>query len=338
MFNRKCLLSFAVVLLITTVWAAPSNNGVLTIAIAGDLMLNGIHSEGSKNFLSSVAPIFKNADVAFANLETPLTLRGTQTPRKSAEELHKRSQYILRGKPFCAKQIAEAGIDIVSCANNHMMDWGLVGMRDTLSSLDKVKVKHSGVGGTWQAACEPAIVTSKGIRIAFLSYLAFRGSSALRTCTPAQKATAGIAVIPCDGSTITPEGLSVLQNDISNARSRAELVFVSFHWGNQGEPQPTVYQKALGRKAIDLGADMVIGHHPHVLQPTETYKGKPIFYSLGNFVAPNCRGRLGETLIAVTSWQGRKLTNISLHPVRIVGGLPKLVDRSSFKQKLRKSH
>lgn len=322
------MISVAIALTCRAVAVGP-NAEQFTFVAVGDLMFNNLRLQGAAYPFSSVADVLKKADIAFANLETPLTARGTRTPFKSAADLRARRQYILRGDTDFARPIAASGIDIVSFANNHAMDYGEVGMRDTHRLLDRIGVKHVGAGGTRAAACRHATLKVGNIRIAFLAYLCFRGGGN-QACAPAGERRPGIAVIPHDGgSGISKAGVERLRFDIARARANADLVFVSFHWGNERKSLPSPYQQALGRKAVELGANLVIGHHPHVLQPIERYRGVPIIYSLGNFVAPNYAGPLGETGIVRTTWRGRVLERLEFLPARIVGGAPRLLTGNS---------
>lgn len=288
-------------------------------------MFNGMEPRRGVYPLAGVAPVFRSVDIAFANLETPLTDRGVPTTRKSAEQLEEHKQWILRGSPAFANTIAASGINVVSCANNHDMDWGPVGMMDNIQSLSAVGVQHAGSGLNSAIAHEPAIVQVKGRRVAVLAYLAFQSEGGLDACTPSGPSSPGIAIIPAGDGGVSRAGMAVLQRDISHARSLADLVFVSFHWGIERQPLPTAYQRQLAHAAVDLGADMVLGGHPHVLEPLEQYRGAPIIYSLGNFVAPNCSGPLGETLILLTQWRGRQCLHVEVQPVRIVSGQPEML-------------
>ncbi len=296
----------------------------IRIAAVGDLMFNGIPAskENQKQFLADVAPILAKADIAFANLEIPLTDVGMRTPHKSAAAVAAKKQFILRADPAWAGPIAKAGFDVVSIANNHAGDYSGAGIARMIRALDENKVRHAGAGTNLAAASQMVVLTKNGIRVAFIAYLAFRTPGGLAACTPATAKSAGVNALHGSGA---PAAKANLSQAIQAARKKADFVVVSFHWGIERRTMPDPYQVSLGRMAIDLGADMVLGHHPHVLQPYELYKGRPIYYSLGNFVAPKNSGRLGETVIFETVFDRNGLRGIHLTPVRIGPKGPKVL-------------
>ena len=249
---------------------------------AGDIMLNGVPAS---------RPVFKNIKIPkeaifYANQEIPLTNVREQTPHKSAADVQAKKQFILKADPKHIANLRAAGIDVVSLGNNHAMDGGKSGLKQMLALLDKNGIKHAGAGVNWAKAVEPAIVVAAdGTRVAFLSYLSFLGPEALLKCTPAKTNAPGIAVLTLLGNH-GPKELKILQAVLKNAKSKADVVVVALHWGVERQPLPAPYQVALGRLFVDAGADVVLGAHPHVLEPGELYKGKPIIYSLGNFTNP----------------------------------------------------
>jgi len=248
----------------------------------GDIMLNGV---------SPSVPAFQNIwvprdSISYANLEIPMTNVSERTPNKSAKDVAAKNQFILKADPKHVSNLVRAGIDVVSLGNNHAMDGGAPGLRQMLGLLDKRGIKHTGAGVNWNRATEPTVVVaSDGTRVAFVSYLSFLSVEGLRHCTPATAARPGIAVLTLQGKN-GPLELSRLKKIVDRARAQADLVVVALHWGVERQPFPAAYQVSLGRLFVDAGADVVIGAHPHVLQPAELYKGKPIIYSLGNFVNP----------------------------------------------------
>lgn len=296
----------------------------LTIVGVGDIMLNGISAKRADLFINIAATLSK-ADIAFANLEVPLTNAKTRTPHKSAAAVAARNQFVLRADPAWAGPIARAGIDVVSIANNHAMDYGWTGVRQMTKALDDVGVLYSGAGGDETAAGRAVVVRARGVRVAFVSFLAFRGEGALAACGPAGKEKPGVNALRGGGDGVGEAVRARLSASIAAARRVADLVILSFHWGIERQTQPNDYQVAVARAAIDLGADAVLGHHPHVLQPYEVYAGKPIYYSLGNFVAPVCHGALGKSVAFEMTWQGRKLLGVKETPLQIVNAQPRLV-------------
>ena len=276
-------------------------------------MLNGI--KPGTGPLAGVAPTFRAADFALANLEVPLTSAKVPTPRKSAAELRARTQFVLKADPRHIADLKSAGFDAVSLANNHAMDYGARGIAQERSLLAKAGIRATGAGTNGDVAAALAVVTHKdGFRVGLLSALAFMGRGALQKCTPAGPKP-GVNVLSFD-ATVDDAARAKLQSWIGSARSRCDYLVVALHWGIEKQTRPTAYQKALGRAAVDAGADLVWGHHPHVLQPTEIYHGSPILYSTGNLVSP----RPGATaLFKLTISRHRSSGLVSL-PVRIVNG------------------
>ncbi len=244
----------------TTPTAAP---GVVTLNAVGDLMLarditDLMDAHGSLYPFERVRALLADADITVANLEGTFTDRGSAAVKS----------YTFRTPPRHARGLAEAGIDVVALGNNHVMDFGGIALADTVAALDAAGVRYSGAGVDDAGARRPAIVAVRGIRVAFLSY------DAVLETTFAGPAAAGVA----------RADLASVQRDIIAARAAAEIVVVSMHAGSEYTDAPTAEQRALAHAAIDAGAVLVLGSHPHVLQGWERYKNGLIVFSLGNFV------------------------------------------------------
>jgi poly-gamma-glutamate synthesis protein (capsule biosynthesis protein) len=229
----------------------------------------------------------RKADIAFCQLEINLTERGSRLPQ---------CRHTDRAPPATAHAIQRAGFNVVSWAGNHCMDWGREGFFDTIEALQSAKLNVVGVGATIVQAREPVIIEAKGQRVAFLAY-----SSILPMCYWAEDNRPGCAPMrawthyeqiehdqpgtPCRIHTFANrDDLAALKADIVKAKQRADVVMVSLHWGIHFVPATIAhYQPEVGRAAIDAGADVILGHHAHILKGVEIYKGKPIIYSLCNF-------------------------------------------------------
>lgn len=208
-----------------------------------------------------VQSYLENADLTIANLETPITERGTAQIK----------QYAYRSTPAALPAFKQAGVDLVNLANNHVLDYGTTGLLDTFSHLDKNGIRWFGAGRNVTEAFKPVIMETKGMKIAFI------GLSKV-VPTPDWKAgknTPGVA---------DTYALTLPLQTIEKAKKEADLVVVVAHWGLERHDMPEAYQKDYARQYIDAGADLIIGGHPHVLQGFENYKGKWIAYSLGNFI------------------------------------------------------
>jgi poly-gamma-glutamate synthesis protein (capsule biosynthesis protein) len=268
------------VLLTTLVGAQPD----VTLLVAGDVTL-GAHyqeyvdqqiqkglsaDEAVNRGFEKVRKLTREADVFLVNLECPFTERG--------EMLYK--NFTFRARPSLVAALTSAGVDVVSLANNHVMDYGSEGLDDTLATLDDEGIRHFGAGVTLAGAREPAIVEIRGVRIAFLGYL-FLGDQHPEPyeifATGDQPGAAGhyddVARLQ-----------SMIEEDIQSAKEHADHVIPFFHWGREGQADVLPYQVALAHAAIEAGASAVLGAHPHNLQGIEVYNGAPIAYSLGNFV------------------------------------------------------
>jgi poly-gamma-glutamate synthesis protein (capsule biosynthesis protein) len=193
----------------------------------------------------------KSFDYVIANLEGPISDKGTKVG----------SKYSFRMKPEVAEALSNANINVVNLANNHIFDYGKVAFDDTLKNLEKNNIKYFG------NSYEPLIVEREGVKIGFLGFSDFLKHLEVR------ENKIGIAVVNDNLSEI-----------IRKAKEKVDILIVSFHWGEEYQKLANGRQRKLAKIAINSGADLVIGHHPHVIQDIEKYKNKFIFYSLGNFI------------------------------------------------------
>lgn len=242
-----------------------SDNTVVTMAFVGDLMFDrGVKTSVQTNFDGNYNELFKNldelesVDIAFANLEGPISLNGKNVG----------SKYSFRFPPEIASVIKNSGIDIVSFANNHVGDWSLTAFKDTLEHLKSSSILFTGAGSTKEEASNVTVVESQGIKIGFLGF-----SDVGPNWIEAKEAEAG-QLLASD-----PKRLEYIQE----AKKKVDVLVVSYHWGDEYKPF-NARQTSLARSSIDNGADIIIGHHPHVVQDTEIYKNKLIAYSLGNAI------------------------------------------------------
>ena len=243
--------------------------------------------EDPGSIFDQVRGILKGGDIVFCQLEANLTNRGTPLPQA---RLH------CRTIPETARALKKAGFDIVSFASNHCMDLGIEAFFDTIDNLKKAKLSVIGVGATIEEARKPAIVERDGTRIAFLAYNTILpegywadvnrpGCAPMRALTLYQQIEHDQPGTP--GRIFTfphRDDLKAMLEDINKAKTRADLVVVSMHWGIHFVPAVLAdYQREIAHAAIDGGADLILGHHAHILKGIEVYAGKVIFYSLCNF-------------------------------------------------------
>lgn len=286
----------------------------LTIAAVGDLMFDRavrqwVTADDPAGPFRFVREHLQDAALTIGNLECALTARGAPEPKA----------YTFRGPPLAARGLARAGFDAVSLANNHILDYGETGLLDTMDALREAGVAFAGAGGTRDEAYGHAVVERQGVRVALLS---FADVPVEGTGYDVERWTAGPA---------TP-GMAWIDQDmapaIARAREDADVVLVMLHFGFEGWSEPSERQRTQAREAVDAGATLVIGHHPHVLQPVERYGEGLIAYSLGNFVFDGFEGIANDSaILRITLGAGGAVAEWELVPVRVDewDGLPRPV-------------
>jgi poly-gamma-glutamate capsule biosynthesis protein CapA/YwtB (metallophosphatase superfamily) len=237
-----------------------------------------------------VRELIEGADIAIANFENP-------APDNFR---YHTSGTIFSADPRLIKGLADAGIDYVGLANNHIRDAGGAGILQTIANLKDFGIRSSGAGKNIAAARKPAIMDAGGIKVAILAYDTIAKYYAANPDRP------GSAIMSAKG----------VKSDVKKARDAgADLVIVFPHWGTEYDPTPFPGQQALARAAIDGGADIVIGNHAHWAGAMEVYKGKPIWYALGNFVFDQTWSE--PTMEGITlelTFRGANLVQIRMRP------------------------
>ncbi len=236
-----------------------------TFLAVGDIMLSrGVHRaiERDRDPLmpfKAMAEVFRSTDFNFGNFESPVSGNDSRMGKGLVFNTQKRD----------AEGIAKFNFKIVQLANNHTMDQGVDGMRFTNDFMTKLGVEHVGTGENKEEAWRPAVVDANGIKIGFLaaSYASYNDG--------------GVRMNPYVARF---EDLDQLANAITELKAKCDLIVVAMHGGIEYTRKPEKGQITFARAAIDSGADVVIGGHPHWIQTIEEYKGKYIFYSLGNFI------------------------------------------------------
>ncbi len=286
-----------------------------TLAAVGDVRLGT-----TREPFAAVADVLREADIAFANLECAITRHRQTTPAKSWEDVRAGREFVFRAPPQAAEQLAKAGIDVVSLANNHAMDFCAAGLLDTLHHLRAAGVAAVGAGANAAQARAPAIVERRGLRVAFLACSAIVPSS--------------FAAGP-RAPGIFPHARAVLRDDplleaVASAKRRADVVVVSLHWGVERQQKPTEYQRALAQACIAAGATVVLGHHPHCLQPVERIGRGVVVYSLGNFVGLGTDALTRRTMIFRCAVSAEGVAWAETVPCEIVGGRPRITGSASL--------
>ncbi len=230
----------------------PTIDPTITLRVTGDVLLartvnQKMHLYQDFNWpLAQTADFLKQADLTLINLENPIV--------PSCQV--KLGGFVFCGPPEVTAGLHTAGVDIVGLANNHMANYGIEGVRSTAEILTQEGFTISGL-----VASPSAVVTVKDKRIGVASFNDIGVQAGVMTAEP-----------------------DSIRQSITDLKLKADFVIAFFHWGNEYETQPTERQRRLARQAIDNGADLVLGNHPHWWQPSETYKDKLIVYSHGNFV------------------------------------------------------
>ncbi len=251
-----------------------------------------------------VAPLWADADVRFANLESVLSEQHgeTQSPHHAL---------VFSGPPSGAEALARAGIGIVSTANNHAWDYASRGLMETLSNLDRAGVAHAGTGASEAEAYRPAIVHANGLTIAFFAVT--------------QVWNLGVFAQEEARHHVAWADAARLREAFERARAESDFVVVSYHGGEEYKYEPLPKTRAFVEEMLSLGADVVLGHHPHVTQGVAWQGAKPIFYSLGNFLFDG-RASLPWTrasFVAKLRFQRGSAVRVSVCPVLIDGYEPR---------------
>jgi poly-gamma-glutamate synthesis protein (capsule biosynthesis protein) len=256
----------------------------ITVLALGDV---GAKRAEPGSIFRGCAAALRRADLSFAQLETTVTECGAQAPN---------ARLAMRAPPALAGAVRAAGIDVMSFAGNHCLDWGYEGFADTLAHMRAAGVALCGAGATLAEARRPAILERGGLRVAFLARSSilpegYRAEANRPGCAPLRAHTLYEQIEHDQPGTparvITRAhraDLAALLADIRAARAAADLVLVSLHWGiHMVEAVIADYQREVAHAAIEAGAHAILGHHPHILKGVEFHRGAPIFYSLGNF-------------------------------------------------------
>ncbi len=260
---------------------SPRSRGPLLLHGTGDVNLDPayISSYASRGYAYAWAGLdglFRRDDLTVVNLECAVSDLGSPVAK----------EFTFRGDPDALAPMRAAGVDVANLGNNHSYDFGPEALLDTVRNVEDARIEAVGAGATQDRALEPAMFDLSGWRVAVL------GLDQVVDPFPEAVATASK---PGTAAGHDPE---LMIDAIRAAAQRADLVVVMIHWGVELDTEPRAEQVDLGHRMIDAGADVIFGGHAHRLQPMETYRGRPIFHSLGNFVWPNLSVEGSETAVA----------------------------------------
>jgi poly-gamma-glutamate capsule biosynthesis protein CapA/YwtB (metallophosphatase superfamily) len=277
----------------------------LRLASVGDINLGdapgaAIAANGPRYPWESVGSALRKADIAFGNLECAVSKRGEPFPK----------QFTFRGTPRALRGLRRhSGMDVLNLANNHVGDYGTEAMLDTVRAVERMDMKAVGAGGNLNRALQPQVVERLGLRVAFVGF---------SEIAPVEFAASGDR----PGTAWADPGS--IARAVQAARRRADVVVATFHWGIEKAALESAAQQALAQAAVDAGAQLVIGAHPHVLQPLRREGAALVAYSLGNFVFGAASSDTTSTGILVTDLTGDGVSGARWRPGSIAGGRPEL--------------
>ncbi len=240
----------------------------ITVFAVGDIMLDRgvewyIRQNGDWRWpFLKIADDLKKADLVFGNLEGPISDKGQKVG----------SIYSFRADPAVLEGLAYAGFDVLSLANNHALDYGRAALTDTMERLREAGIDYVGAGFNEREAFSLKIKEVKNTKIGFLAYTDL-GPEVWR----AGDDYSGVAWIG-------EEDIEKVKENIKKTKQKIDILIVSLHAGREYSLEPTFFQKTFSQSCIEAGADLVVGHHPHIVQKLEKYQNGWIAYSLGNFV------------------------------------------------------
>jgi poly-gamma-glutamate capsule biosynthesis protein CapA/YwtB (metallophosphatase superfamily) len=287
--------------------AASAQRGPVLLAFAGD-----VHFEGavratlmsrSGEVLGAISPVLKQADIAAVNLETAVTTRGAAQPK----------QYVFRAPPSAFAALRNGGVDVATMANNHGMDYGVEGLRDSLAAARRAHFHVIGIGLDDAQAYRPYRATIRGERIAIIAATQVLDDNLIASWT------AG----PHKPGLASAKDVPRLVEAVRSARATADTVVVFVHWGVELAGCPTARQRRLARELVAAGADVVVGSHAHRLLGGGKLGRTFVDYGLGNFAwYSSASGVTAESGVVLVSVTGRHVNGYRFAPARIVNGSP----------------
>ncbi|MGH0590372.1 CapA family protein [Bacillus mycoides] len=291
----------------------PHKEGILTMTMVGDVMMGrNIKKITDRYGLDYVfrytSPYFDNSDYVSGNFENPVLVEGKEQYQKAEKYIHLETQ-----KQTVAAAKA-AGFTVLNLANNHMMDFGQKGLNSTLQVFKDVQLDYVGAGKNLDNAKNIVYQDVNGVRIASLGF-----TDAYVAGSIATKDQAGVL-------SMNPDVFFELIRKAKNSKKgNADLVIVNAHWGEEYDTESNPRQQSLAKAMVDAGADIIIGHHPHVLQSFEVYKNSIIFYSLGNFVFDQGWTRTKDSALVQYHLQNNGMAKLEVVPLKIKEGTPRPV-------------
>ena len=279
---------------------ANRTEGSVSVLVVGDTMLDDmalpyIKKYGYEYLLEGVRDLLLGADVVSANLEVPIV----KTCDRSQA-----AKYAYYMEPAGLRALKDAGINVVGLANNHILDCGEKGLTESLAHLEREGMYHYG-GGFGKDRHRPLVIDVDGTRIGFVGW--YKKRPGPDEYGPAQFTK------------------KTVRKDLASVKRNADVVVATFHWGKNYTRPISGDQERFGKLAIDAGADVVIGHHPHIPQAMEVYKGKPVIYSVGNFSFTTGNDWAYEAFAARLIIQEKRIVRVEMVPLMVKNRDPKIL-------------
>lgn len=280
----------------------------VTLALVGDILMdswvgNEIKNKGVDYPWVQVKDILRGADLAIGNLESSVGVGGSPIRGKS---------FTFRARPETLQGVVNAGIDVVSLANNHVLDYGTSTFAETLNNLDKYKIARAGGGRNVYEAISPTIQERNGLKIGVLSF---------SRVVPYPNWVAGTN----QPGVANGWDNKLVLDTIKGVDPKVDILVVSIHWGTELADYPASDQTTLAKAMVDSGADVILGHHPHCLQGVAVYKNKPILYSVGNFVFTSSSVKARTGAIGLMTMDKKGLKELQMIPTRLDRGQPQVL-------------
>lgn len=301
---RFCVLLFICIGTVAESPFAIGSNSFSIVAV-GDIQIGRhVMAKYPSGFdLPDITPsIFKKSEIVFGNLESCLS---------DSKKPQVKKRYTFKASTSSAHLLDELGFNVLSIANNHCMDFGITAVAETRKALLKNNIKALGAGKSLREAREPIILTTNGNRIGFLAFTADSAKADFMS-----KSYQGTA----------PLVSKLIMEDVKALRPVVDVLIVSLHWGIEGVLIPNDKQIELGHELIEAGVNLVIGHHPHVLQSIEWYQDGVIAYSLGNFIFDQTERLLAHSTESVAlriSFLNKKISEVAVYPLVLRDYLPR---------------
>jgi poly-gamma-glutamate capsule biosynthesis protein CapA/YwtB (metallophosphatase superfamily) len=279
----------------------------VVLAFGGDVHFEGVLESGlarnASTVLDPIEPVFRRADLAVVNLETAVTTAGSPAPK----------QFVFRAPATAFAALRGGGVDVASMANNHGLDYGVEGLRDSLAAARRYRFPVVGIGLDAKQAYRPFRRTIGGHRIAVI------GATQVLDDHLVSAWTAG----PGKPGLASAKDVPRLLQEVRVARRTSDTVVVYLHWGIELEQCPSARQRTLARQLVSAGADVVVGGHAHRLQGVGRMGGALVGYGLGNFVWYGTSELSTQTGVLLVTVDGRRVLGYRWVPARIVDGVPR---------------